>query len=68
MLDVKRNDVVIGSFGKAIVTDVADGFLVDPLTEEEYSPVDNLVRIMQYRRGKPVFKYTLRSEISSIVS
>ena len=67
MIDVQRNDTVRGSFGVAIVTDVGHGFITDAATDEQVGPVDDLVRIMQYRGNKPVFKYTNRSEIQEVL-
>jgi len=67
MIDVKRKDKVRGSFGVAIVTDVGYGFTTDATTDEPTGPVDSLVRILQYKGSKPVYKYTDRSEIQEIL-
>jgi hypothetical protein len=67
MITVQRNDKVRGSFGVGIVTDAGDGFLIDQITGEPTGPVDSLVRILQYRNDKPVFKYTNLSEIYEVL-
>jgi hypothetical protein len=57
---ISKNDLVTGWWGTGIVTDVAYGFITD---DTGAGPVDNMVRIKQYKNNKPIYRYVYKEDI-----